>query len=164
MAQKVKLIECPRDAMQGIHKFIPTELKIRYLNLFLKAGFDTLDIGSFVSPKVIPQLLDTGEILGRIIPSKTKLLVIVANKRGIDDAVKFHNVNYIGYPFSISETFQKRNTNATIADALEQVQYLKMQCDAHQKTPVVYISMGFGNPYGDDWNADIVFRYLEELI
>jgi hydroxymethylglutaryl-CoA lyase len=164
MAQKVKLIECPRDAMQGIHKFIPTQLKIKYLNLLLQAGFDTLDIGSFVSSKAIPQLADTAEILGKILPSKTKLLVIVANKRGIDDAIKFHNVNYIGYPFSISETFQQRNTNSSIAEAMEVVKYLKMQCDAHQKTPVVYISMGFGNPYGDAWNADIVCRYVEELV
>lgn len=164
MVPKVKLIECPRDAMQGIHKFIPTDLKIKYLNLLLEAGFDTLDIGSFVSPKAIPQLADTQLVLERIIQSPTKLLTIVANTKGIDEAVKFKNITYLGYPFSVSETFQKRNTNATIAEALMQVNYLKQQCDDHSKIPVVYISMGFGNPYGDAWDTDIVCHWVEKLV
>ncbi|MCX6190385.1 MAG: hydroxymethylglutaryl-CoA lyase, partial [Bacteroidetes bacterium] len=164
MVQKVKLIECPRDAMQGIHKFIPTNLKILYLNLLLQAGFDTLDIGSFVSPKAIPQLADTKEVLENIAPSETKLLTIVANTRGMDEAVKHHNVTYLGYPFSVSETFQQKNTNASITHALEQVKYLKQQCDNNGKIPVVYISMGFGNPYGDAWNTDIVCQWVEKLV
>jgi hydroxymethylglutaryl-CoA lyase len=164
MLQKVKLIECPRDAMQGIHHAIPTPLKVKYLNLLLQAGFDTIDIGSFVSPKAIPQMADTPDVLNRILPSSTKLLVIVANKRGIDEAVQRNNVTYLGYPFSVSETFQQRNTNASIADAMEHVHYLKEQCAIHGKTPVVYISMGFGNPYGDPWSPDIVCRWAEQLI
>lgn len=163
MSQRVKLIECPRDAMQGIHEFIPTELKIKYLNLLLKAGFDTLDMGSFVSPKAIPQLADTKEVLEQIDSSSTKLLTIVANTRGMDEAVKYQRISYLGYPFSISETFQHRNTNASIAEALNQVKYLKSICDEHGKTPVVYISMGFGNPYGDEWNADIACQWVEKL-
>ncbi len=164
MVQKVKLIECPRDAMQGIHKFIPTELKVKYLNLLLQVGFDTIDIGSFVSPKAIPQLADTKQVLERINPSATKLLAIVANSRGIDEAVKHTNITYLGFPFSISQTFQNRNTNASMEQALEQVKYLGTQCELYQKTPVVYISMGFGNPYGDEWSVDIVCRWVEKLI
>ncbi len=164
MLQKVKLIECPRDAMQGIHKIIPLELKVKYINLLLRAGFDTLDMGSFVSPKAIPQLADTPLVLEKIEPSQTKLLVIVANKRGIDEALKFANISYLGFPFSISETFQRRNTNSTIAKALEEVKYLKAACDLHHKTPVVYLSMGFGNPYGDAWDVQIVSHWVEELV
>ncbi len=163
MAQKVKLIECPRDAMQGIHDFIPTSIKLKYINLLLSAGFDTLDMGSFVSPKAIPQMADTKELLLHLNPSPTKLLTIVANKRGIDDAAGFENVTYLGYPFSISETFQQRNTNASISEALEQVEYLKLQCDKKHKIPVVYLSMGFGNPYGDEWNVDIVCDWVNKL-
>lgn len=164
MSQKVKLIECPRDAMQGIHHFIPTSLKLKYLNLLLRAGFDTLDIGSFVSPKAIPQMADTKEIIEKVETSNTKLLTIVANARGINEAVTYKNIDYLGYPFSISETFQHRNTNASIAESLVQVEYLKQQCDAFNKIPVVYLSMGFGNPYGDEWNADIVCRWVEKLV
>ncbi len=165
MLPHIKLIECPRDAMQGIKTFIPTNVKIKYLNILLKAGFDTIDIGSFVSPAAIPQLKDTADVLNAIDTSGSvsKLLVIVANRRGIDEAVKFSGVTYLGYPFSISETFQQRNTNASIAEAVEQVKYLKEQCDKHQKIPVVYISMGFGNPYGDPWNVDIAASWAEKL-
>lgn len=165
MLPHIKLIECPRDAMQGIKDFIPTNVKIKYLNILLKAGFDTIDIGSFVSPAAIPQLKDTAEVLDKIEwqDSVSKLLVIVANRRGIDEAVKYPMVTYLGYPFSISETFQQRNTNASIADALEQVKYLKEQCEKHNKIPVVYISMGFGNPYGDPWNVDIAATWAGKL-
>jgi hydroxymethylglutaryl-CoA lyase len=165
MLQKIKLIDCPRDAMQGIKTFIPTNEKISYLNLILKAGFDTVDIGSFVSPKAIPQMADTAEVLRSIDMQglDTKLLVIVANQRGIDEAVQYDQVTYLGFPLSASETFQQRNTNSGIKEAFETVKYLKRSCDIYKKTPVIYISMGFGNPYGDTWNVDIVKAYVDEL-
>jgi hydroxymethylglutaryl-CoA lyase len=161
----INLIECPRDAMQGIKEFIPTEKKARYINQLLKAGFHTIDFGSFVSPKAIPQMRDTADVLSRLDLSDTatKLLAIVANKRGADDASKFEEIDYLGYPFSISETFQLRNTNATIAQSLDRVKAMQDICLRHHKELVVYISMGFGNPYGDPWDADIVQHWTEEL-
>ncbi|NJL75824.1 MAG: hydroxymethylglutaryl-CoA lyase [Saprospiraceae bacterium] len=162
----IKLIECPRDAMQGIKEFIPTECKVEYINQLLQVGFDTLDFGSFVSPKAIPQMRDTAEVLKHLDLSNTntKLLAIVANQRGALDAVQFEQISYLGYPFSISETFQIRNTNATIEESLERVAEIQELCMAHQKTLVVYVSMGFGNPYGDDWNVDIVQKWVNRLV
>ena len=162
----IKLIECPRDAMQGLKTFIPTETKISYLNLLLQAGFDTLDFGSFVSPKAIPQMRDTAEVLsGLQMPptSNTKLLAIVANRRGAVAAAQFQQIDYLGYPFSISETFQMRNTNATIAESLDRVKQIQELCQQHGKEMVIYISMGFGNPYGDPWNVETVMRWVDAL-
>lgn len=162
----IKLVECPRDAMQGIKSFIPTETKARYINQLLKVGFDTVDFGSFVSPKAIPQMRDTAAVLELLAleQTKTKLLAIVANKRGAADAVAFDEIEYLGYPFSISETFQLRNTNATIAESIERVEDIQKACLARKKKMVVYISMGFGNPYGDPWNVEIVQKWVEALI
>lgn len=161
----IKLIECPRDAMQGLKEFIPTETKANYINQLLKAGFDTIDFGSFVSPKAIPQMRDTAEVLSMLDLSqtKTKLLAIVANQRGANDASQFEEIQYLGYPFSISETFQIRNTNATIEESLERVQDIQNICLATGKEMVVYISMGFGNPYGDPWNVEIVMKWADRL-
>lgn len=161
----VKLIECPRDAMQGLKEFIPTETKSAYINQLLKVGFDTLDFGSFVSPKAIPQMRDTAEVLGQLELSrtKTKLLAIVANQRGAEDASQFPEINYLGYPFSISETFQIRNTNATIEESLQRVEEIQAICLRSKKELVVYISMGFGNPYGDPWNAETVVKWVDRL-
>ena len=160
----IKLIECPRDAMQGLHDFVPTELKVEYLNLLLQVGFDTLDFGSFVSPKAIPQMRDTKEVLAQLDLTSTKLLAIVANLKGVENAVKHPEINYLGFPFSISETFQQRNTNSSIAQSLNTVEEMLNLCDKHQKKPVVYLSMGFGNPYGDEWNTDIVSHWANELV
>ncbi|MGV3630993.1 MAG: hydroxymethylglutaryl-CoA lyase [Bacteroidota bacterium] len=161
----LKVIECPRDAMQGIKEFIPTETKADYLNLLLQCNFDTLDFGSFVSPKAIPQMQDTKEVLSRLdlSQSKTKLLAIIANERGADEACSFDEISYLGYPFSISETFQQRNTNTSIADAFSKVAYIQNKCQQTGKEFVVYLSMGFGNPYGDPWNPEIVSRWSEKL-
>lgn len=155
---RIKIIECPRDAMQGIHTFIPTSDKIRYLNLLLKVGFDTLDFGSFVSPKAIPQLADTREVLEALemSGSGTRLLAIVANLRGAEEACRHSAIKYLGFPFSLSETFQRRNTNAGMIDALESVKSMQELCVRHNKELVVYLSMGFGNPYGDAWEASLV--------
>lgn len=157
----IKLIECPRDAMQGLHDFIETDVKAKYINQLLKVGFDTIDFGSFVSPKAIPQLRDTAEVLSKLDLSSTnsKLLSIVANKRGAEDAVNFEEIDYLGFPFSISETFQMRNTKATIEEAFSRVDVIKNIADKANKKLVVYISMAFGNPYGDDWNVDIVKKW-----
>lgn len=161
----VKLVECPRDAMQGLHDFVPTEIKVKYLNLLLKVGFDTLDFGSFVSPKAIPQMRDTEEVLAQLdLPSKTKLLAIVANLKGVENAVKHPKISYLGFPFSISETFQQRNTNSSIAQSLHTVEEMLELCSKHNKEAVVYLSMGFGNPYGDEWNTDIVTHWANELV
>ncbi|SOD14679.1 hydroxymethylglutaryl-CoA lyase [Pedobacter xixiisoli] len=161
----IKLIECPRDAMQGLHDFVPTALKIEYLNLLLQVGFDTLDFGSFVSPKAIPQMRDTEEVLaGLDLSSETKLLAIVANLKGVEKAIKYKEITYLGFPFSISETFQQRNTNASIAQSLNTVEEMLNLCDKHNKEAVVYLSMGFGNPYGDEWNTDIVSHWANELV
>ncbi|WP_373552105.1 hydroxymethylglutaryl-CoA lyase [Haliscomenobacter sp.] len=161
----LKIIECPRDAMQGLKDFIPTEVKANYINLLLKAGFDTLDFGSFVSPKAIPQMRDTAEVLGKLdlTGNPTKLLAIVANSRGAEDAAAFAEIDYLGYPFSISETFQLRNTNATIQESLERVKQIQDICVHFNKQLVLYISMGFGNPYGDPWNAEIVKTWVDQL-
>lgn len=160
-----KIVECPRDAMQGIHDFIPTGVKVEYHNRLLKVGFDTLDFGSFVSPKAIPQLRDTGEVLEglELDDTETRLLSIIANKRGAVDAVQFEQITYLGFPFSVSETFQRRNTNATLSEALERVQDIQDIALANGKELVVYLSMGFGNPYGDEWNAEIVLSWVEKL-
>jgi hydroxymethylglutaryl-CoA lyase len=160
-----KLIECPRDAMQGIEKFIPTALKVEYINALLKVGFDTIDFGSFVSPKAIPQMADTAEVVKRLDMSqaKSKLLAIVGNKRGADEACAYEQIAYLGYPFSISETFQQRNLNSTIAESHERVKEIQSVCLAKGKELVIYISMGFGNPYGDPWNEQVVMYWIDEL-
>lgn len=162
---EVKIIECPRDAMQGIHEFIPTNQKADYLNQLLKVGFDTIDFGSFVSPKAIPQLKDTAEVLAKLdlASTKSKLLAIVANERGAQDACRFDEIKYLGYPFSISETFQQRNTNSSIEQSLGRVEAIQELCIKHNKEMVTYISMGFGNPYGDPFHEDIVARWIEKL-
>lgn len=163
---KFKLVECPRDAMQGLHDFIPTELKIEYLNLLLKVGFDTLDFGSFVSSKAIPQMADTAEVLANLDleHTNTKLLTIVANLRGVEEAVNHQEIKYLGFPFSISETFQQRNTNSSIAQSLNTVEEMLSLCEKNNKTAVVYLSMGFGNPYGDAWNYEIVEKWADVLV
>ena len=162
----IKIIECPRDAMQGLKEFIPTESKIAYINQLLKVGFDTIDFGSFVSPKAIPQLRDTAEVLANLDLSATnsKLLAIVANQRGAEEAAQFREIDYLGYPFSISETFQLRNTNATILESLDRVKEIQEICLFKNKKLVIYISMGFGNPYGDPWNVEIVQRWVDEMV
>lgn len=161
----LQLIECPRDAMQGIHEFIPTDQKVAYINKLLKVGFDTIDVGSFVSPKAIPQMRDTGIMLDQIdmSQSKSKLSVIVANRRGAHDAVEFEQLDYLGYPFSISETFQLRNTNATIEESFQRVADIQAITIKNGKKLLMYISMGFGNPYGDEWNVEIVEKYVSKL-
>ncbi len=160
----LQLIECPRDAMQGLHDFIPTETKIDYINSLIKCGFDTIDFGSFVSPKAIPQMRDTADVLkGLDINEKTKLLAIVANERGATDACTFDEINYLGFPFSVSETFQQRNTNSSISDSLKNVDKIQNLAIKNNKELVVYLSMGFGNPYGDEWNADIVIKWCQVL-
>jgi hydroxymethylglutaryl-CoA lyase len=162
----IKLVECPRDAMQGLHGFVPTETKAAYINLLLQVGFDTVDFGSFVSPKAIPQMRDTAEVLSRLdlSGSKSKLLAIVANMRGVEDAIQFDEISYLGFPFSISETFQKRNTNSTIEESIETVDKMITLCKKHQKEPVIYLSMGFGNPYGDEWSAERAEQWTERLV
>ncbi|RXG23282.1 hydroxymethylglutaryl-CoA lyase [Leeuwenhoekiella aequorea] len=165
MSQALKIIECPRDAMQGIKDFIPTDMKVQYLQSLLRCGFDTLDFGSFVSPKAIPQMVDTAEVLGKIDLSRTstKLLAIIANLRGAEEAVVHPEINYLGYPFSISENFQMRNTHKTIAESVALLQEILNLADKHNKEVVTYISMGFGNPYGDPWNVEIVGEWTEKL-
>lgn len=165
MSDKLTLVECPRDAMQGWKHFIPTEQKVDYLNALLKVGFDILDCGSFVSPKAIPQMADTKDVLPQLQLDglNTKLLTIIANTRGAEDAVQFDQVSYLGFPFSISETFQLRNTNKTIAESLKQVEEIQNLCVQKGKELVVYISMGFGNPYGDEYNADVAIKWVGEL-
>lgn len=163
---KIKLVECPRDAMQGWPHLIATPKKIEYINGLLKVGFDTIDFGSFVSPKAIPQMADTAEVLKglHLEGSKSKLLAIIANERGAQDAVVFDEISYLGFPFSVSETFQKRNTNSTIAQSLERVEEIQNLCIKSKKELVVYISMGFGNPYGDLYNEEIVFEWVNKLV
>ncbi|MCZ2101720.1 MAG: hydroxymethylglutaryl-CoA lyase [Chitinophagales bacterium] len=162
----VKIIECPRDAMQGLHNFIPTKVKGDYINQLLKVGFDTIDFGSFVSPKAIPQMRDTAEVLSmlHLDNTSTKLLAIVANTRGAEDASKFSEIDYLGYPFSISETFQLRNTNATIAESIIRVEEIHNIALKSNKETVIYISMGFGNPYGDTWNVEIAQKWVDKLV
>jgi len=159
------LVECPRDAMQGWSHFIPTDKKVAYLNQLLKVGFDVLDFGSFVSAKAIPQLADTKDVIPGLDLSntKTKLLAIIANTRGAEEAVQYDEVSYLGFPFSISETFQLRNTNKTIADSLKQVEDIQRLCIAKGKKLMIYISMGFGNPYGDEYSAEIAITWFNRL-
>lgn len=163
---KVKIIECPRDAMQGIKShFISTEAKANYINSLLKVGFDTIDFGSFVSPKAIPQMRDTAAVLSRLDLSQTtsKLLAIVANVLGANDAVQFEEIDYLGYPFSISENFQMRNTHKTIHQSIDALKEILTIANSANKEVVAYLSMGFGNPYGDPWNVEIVSEWTEKL-
>lgn len=165
MEKKIKIIECPRDAMQGWSRLIPTHQKITYINSLLKVGFDTIDFGSFVSPRAIPQMADTKEVVSRLDKSSgnSKLLAIIANERGAEDAVTFEQVDQLGFPFSISETFQQRNTNSSIEESLKRVETIHGLCIKHSKELVVYISMGFGNPYGDPYNEDVVYEWVDKL-
>lgn len=163
--ESLKLIECPRDAMQGIKEYIPTQQKVQYIQELLNVGFDTIDFGSFVSPKAIPQMRDTAEVLNKLDLTNTKsnLLAIIANERGAQDATSFDEIKYLGYPFSISETFQQRNTNATIEQSLTRLESIVNIAASSKKELVVYISMGFGNPYGDDWSPEVVIHWAERL-
>jgi len=165
MSEKVKIIECPRDAMQGIKALIPTEEKAKYIQALLGCGFDTVDFGSFVSPKAIPQMVDTAELLSLLDLSKTKskLLAIVANVRGAQNACMHKEIQYLGYPFSISENFQMRNTHKTIEQSVDALKEILQIANANNKEVVTYISMGFGNPYGDPWNVEIVGEWTEKL-
>jgi len=160
---QIYLTECPRDSMQGISAFIPTELKVNYLNALLDCGFDRLDFGSFVSPKAIPQLQDTALVLAELNPSNTDLLAIIANERGMDHALEFERISYLGYPFSVSEQFQQRNTNASIKESKQRLKHIASQVHASNRTLMLYLSMGFGNPYGDPWSVDLVVDYAKEL-
>lgn len=161
----IKLVECPRDAMQGIPDFIDTAIKAAYINQLLEVGFDTIDFGSFVSPKAIPQMRDTAEVLDLLDlhNAKSKLLAIVANVRGAEDALHFPEIGFLGFPLSVSETFQQRNTNASIAEALKTVEVIQNLCEAKQKKQVVYLSMGFGNPYEDPYSPELVAEFVEKL-
>ena len=162
----IDLVECPRDALQGWKADIPNELIVRYLNTLLKVGFHTLDFGSFVSAKAMPQMADTDEILYSLDLSntKTKLLAIIANTRGAEEAAAHADIDYLGFPFSISETFQLRNTNSTIEESLIRVQEIQEICEKNNKKLVIYISMAFGNPYGDPYSEGIVFKWVEKMI
>jgi len=161
----IKIIDCPRDAMQGLKEFIPTKDKIEYLNQLLKVGFDTLDFGSFVSPKAIPQLKDTAKVVEKLNleNSSTKLLSIIVNERGARDASEFDKITYLGYPFSISNTFQIKNTNTSIIDSIKKINKIQNIATNKKKKLVVYIAMGFGNPYLDEWNISIVYEYVKVL-
>ena len=163
---RLKLIECPRDAMQGWKHFIPTEKKIQYINSLLKVGFDTIDFGSFVSAKAIPQMADTKDVIGNLDLGigNTKLLAIVANTRGAEEASLFDQITYLGFPFSVSETFQQRNTNSSIDESLKRVEEIQNLCINKNKKLVIYISMAFGNPYNDLYDEDIVFNWVEKLV
>ena len=163
--QRVKIIECPRDAMQGIKDWIPTEEKIQYIQSLLRCGFDTIDFGSFVSPKAIPQMQDTAAVLAGLDLSatKSKLLSIVANVRGAEAAVIYPEIQYLGYPFSISENFQMRNTHKTIAQSIETLEAILNLAEVNNKEVVAYLSMCFGNPYGDPWDVDVVGNWTEKL-
>jgi hydroxymethylglutaryl-CoA lyase len=161
----VKLIECPRDAMQGIHEFIPTSLKIEYIQSLLSVNFDILDCVSFVSPKAIPQLRDSAEVLNGLDLSntKTELLAIIANTRGAREAITHEKITYLGFPFSVSQEFQKRNTNSTMEESFDRVKEIQELCERGGKRAVVYISMGFGNPYGEEWNEEIVEHWVDKI-
>lgn len=162
---RVILTECPRDAMQGIHDFIDTDLKSEYINLLLKANFDVLDFGSFVSPKAIPQMKDTAEVLGKLdlTNTETKLLAIIANRKGVQNALDFEEISYLGFPLSLSETFQQRNTNASISEAWKVIEEISNTLAKTKKELVVYLSMGFGNPYSDIWNEEIIYSFSNRL-
>lgn len=161
-----KLVECPRDAMQGWKTFIPTEKKVEYINSLLKIGFDTIDFGSFVSPKAIPQMADTIEVIRNLDmgESKTRLLAIIANPRGAVEACQYEQITYLGFPFSVSETFQQRNTNSSIQESLGRVEEIQNLCIKNGKQLVMYISMGFGNPYGDPYDEELVFEWVNKLV
>ena len=164
--QKIKLIECPRDAMQGWKYIIPTEKKTEYINSLLKVGFDTIDFGSFVSQKAIPQMADTKEVLKglHVDQQKTKLLSIVANLRGAEQACEYDEITYLGFPFSVSETFQKRNTNSSIQESFQRVEEIQNICFINNKELIIYISMGFGNPYEDPYNEALVVEWINKII
>jgi hydroxymethylglutaryl-CoA lyase len=164
--KKIKLIECPRDAMQGIDLFIPTDKKIQYINHLLQVGFDTIDFGSFVSPKAVPQMADTAAVLDglNLATTESKVLAIVANLKGAQQAATYKQITYLGYPFSVSETFQQRNTNSSILSSLETVEELLEVCSRTNKQPVIYLSMAFGNPYGEAWNEELVNYWVEQLV
>ncbi|MDB5029475.1 hydroxymethylglutaryl-CoA lyase [Mucilaginibacter sp.] len=166
MSAAIKLTECPRDAMQGLPNFVPTAIKADYINLLLQVGFDTIDFGSFVSPRAIPQMQDTAQVLAQLDLSTTlsKLLAIIANYRGAEEAAMHNEITYLGYPFSISETFQLRNANSTINDAFDTVKKIKGLCNVKNKELLVYLSMGFGNPYGEEWNTEIIHQWTEKLV
>jgi hydroxymethylglutaryl-CoA lyase len=165
-SQGVQLIECPRDAMQGWKQFIPTAKKIEYINSLLSVGFDTIDFGSFVSPKAIPQMADTNEVVTKLDlhNTATRLLAIVANLRGAEEACIYDAITYLGFPFSVSETFQQRNTNSSIEESLERVEEIQNLCTKTGKKLVIYISMGFGNPYGDLYDEEIVFEWVNKMV
>ena len=164
LENKIKITECPRDAMQGIHEFIPTQHKINYINQLIDCGFDTIDFGSFVSPNAIPQMRDTAEVLSKLnLETNTKLLAIVANERGANEACAFDEINYLGFPFSISEEFQKRNTNSSIEETLKRLEAIQTSVVQSNKKLVLYLSMGFGNPYGEKWSPDLVLNWAERL-
>ena len=165
-SRNIHLVECPRDAMQGWEKFIPTEKKVSYINSLLKVGFDTLDCGSFVSAKAIPQMADTKEVLRQLSldRSKTKLLVIVANKRGAEEAVTYDIITFLGFPFSVSPTFQARNTNSTLEESVQRIEDIQNLCLKNNKHLVVYLSMGFGNPYGDEYNEETLLHWADEMV
>jgi hydroxymethylglutaryl-CoA lyase len=164
--KELKIIECPRDAMQGMIEFIPTEKKALYINHLLQCGFDTIDFGSFVSPKAIPQMRDTADVLSKLDLSntKSKLLAIIANERGAEEACSFDEINYLGYPFSVSDEFQRRNTNSTIEETLKRVEFIQNKTVLSGKKLVIYLSMGFGNPYGEHWSPDLVLKWTERLV
>ena len=166
MEKELKIIECPRDAMQGMIEFIPTEKKALYINHLLQCGFDTIDFGSFVSPKAIPQMRDTADVLSKLDLSntKSKLLAIIANERGAEEACSFDEINYLGYPFSVSDEFQRRNTNSTIEETLKRVEFIQNKTVLSGKKLVIYLSMGFGNPYGEHWSPDLVLKWTERLV
>ncbi|MDB5191396.1 MAG: hydroxymethylglutaryl-CoA lyase [Segetibacter sp.] len=164
--ENLSIVECPRDAMQGWKNFIPTQQKVRYINSLLRVGFDTIDCGSFVSAKAIPQMVDTRDVLKQLDLSHllSKLLVIVANTRGAEEAVQFEQVSFLGFPFSISPTFQLRNTNSTIEESVKRVDEIQELCVKHNKKLVIYLSMGFGNPYGDEYNEKILLKWADEMV
>ncbi|HEX6333831.1 MAG TPA: hydroxymethylglutaryl-CoA lyase [Flavisolibacter sp.] len=164
--EQVHLVECPRDAMQGWKGMIPTAKKIEYLNALLQVGFDTLDFGSFVSPKAIPQMADTPQVVDKlqVHNTRTKLLAIVANVRGAEDAVQFDAVQYLGFPFSVSPTFQLRNTNSTMEESIGRVEAIQDMCMKHNRRLVVYLSMGFGNPYGDPYNEEVLLHWADQMV
>lgn len=162
---QVRITECPRDAMQGLQEFVPTSLKIEYLNALLQVGFDRLDFGSFVSPKAIPQMRDTAEVLEKLeLNDRTRLIAIIANQRGASTACQFAQISFLGYPFSISETFQQRNTNSGLDQAIQELGHIGDMAHAHAKEVIVYISMAFGNPYGDAYHEDIILQHMTKLV
>ena len=166
IAKNIQLVECPRDAMQGWKHFIPTEQKVEYINSLLQVGFHTIDFGSFVSPKAIPQMADTADVLKKLhyADSGSALLSIVANLRGAEEAVSYNEISYLGFPFSLSPTFQLRNTNSTMEESVKRVEEIQNLCVNHNKKLVVYLSMGFGNPYGDAYTQEVLLLWADEMV